>query len=106
LALVQQVNSPGFGLHLDAAGLTLSAEPLAEALTQCAGAIQHFHASEPTLGPLGKGGVDHATLAATLYGQAYPHWVSVEMRQQPEIELASELRRVLTYLQTVYGQKS
>lgn len=103
LALVRQVNSPGFGLHLDAAGMTMSEEPLAQAMAQCAGAIEHFHASEPQLGALGQGGVDHSTLAALLRQIRYPHWVSVEMRHDSSVDTQQELPRVLTYLQATYG---
>jgi sugar phosphate isomerase/epimerase len=103
LALVKKVNHPGFGLHLDAAGLTLSEENLEEVLVNCRGAICHFHASEPYLGPLGMGGVDHTTIGALLKRIEYPNWVSVEMRPNPDVDPIVELRRVVSFLQETYG---
>ena len=102
LELVRRVNSAGFGLHLDAAAMTLSGESLEPAFTNAAGSICHFHASEPNLGALGKGGVDHETLASLLSQIEYSECVSVEMRHDPNAETAAELRRVLTYLKETY----
>ena len=102
LELVRKVDSAGFGLHLDAAAMTLSGESLEPALMNAAGAICHFHASEPNLGPLGKGGVDHDTLASLLNRIGYSNCVSVEMRHDPDAETAAELQRVLTYLKETY----
>ena len=103
LELVRAVDSAGFGLHLDAAGMTLSGEDLPAALEACSGAICHFHVSEPFLGPIGEGGVDHATIAATLRRIAYPGWVSVEMRHDPDRETVSEIRHVLELLAATYS---
>jgi sugar phosphate isomerase/epimerase len=104
LALVRKVGSAGFGLHLDAAAMTLSGESLEPALMNAAGAICHFHASEPNLGPLGKGGVDHDTFASLLNRIEYSSRVSVEMRHDPDIDVATELRRVLAYLKETYAR--
>lgn len=103
LELVGRVGHPGFGLHLDAAGLTLAGEPELEALEACGGAALHFHASEPHLKPLGEGGVSHAALAACLKGLGYPHWVSLEMRHDPGRETLPEIRRALRLLGSHYG---
>ena len=105
LELVRAADSAGFGLHLDAAGMTLSEEPLVEALERCAGSICHFHVSEPFLGPIGEGGVDHETLAATLKRIGYDQWVSVEMRHDPERETLAEIRRVIGFLLETYGDR-
>ena len=103
LELVTQVGSPGFGLHLDAAGLTLAGDPLVPSLEDCASSLCHFHASEPHLGPLGEGGVDHATLAQTLSRLGYTKRVSVEMRRPSKPDPEAELRRVLGFLRATYG---
>lgn len=103
LELVAKVGSPGFGLHLDAAGMTLADDPLVSSLEDCVPALCHFHASEPYLGPLGEGGVDHATVAQTLSRLNYAHRVSVEMRRPTGRDPQTELRRVLGYLCATYG---
>jgi sugar phosphate isomerase/epimerase len=104
LELVQAVDHPGFGLHLDAAGLTLSEENVDDAIPRCGASIRHFHASEPELGALGEGGVDHARITAALRGIGYDRWVSVEMRRDPARDTARELRRVAKFLGQHYGR--
>lgn len=78
-SLVARVNHPGFGLHLDAAGMTLSQEDVASELAKSVPGICHFHVSEPNLQPIGTGGVDHAAFARALRERRYDRWVSVEM---------------------------
>jgi len=78
--LVAKVDHPGFGLHLDAAGMTLSQENLDAELTMSIGKLCHFHVSEPNLQPIGSGGVDHALFSKKLKAANYKRWVSVEMR--------------------------
>jgi sugar phosphate isomerase/epimerase len=81
LELVRAVNHPGFGLHLDAAGMTLSEEALPAAIAACEKQIRHFHASAPNLGPVGEDRlVDHRGAAAALRAQSYDRFVSIEMR--------------------------
>lgn len=110
LALVERVGSPGFGLHLDAAGMHLACDPTVETLERCAGALCHFHVSEPRLGPIGEPGqggergVDHALLGSTLAGLGYDGRCSVEMRRVPERDTASEIDRVLGLLHASYGE--
>lgn len=97
LELVTAVDSPGFGLHLDAAGMTLAGVDVAQAIAACAGRIQHFHASEPQLSPIQAGGtVDHAAAAGGLVAQGYPNWVSIEMLEPPggRAAIDAALRRV------------
>jgi len=105
LELVKKVASPGFGLHLDAAAMTLAteADAIETRLSRCADALGHFHASEPFLGPLGQGGVPHDCFASVLRDHRYSNWVSVEMRHDPETELVPSLTRTLRYLERVYG---
>ena len=106
LELVKKVASPGFGLHLDAAAMTLAAEVIETRLSKCSDALRHFHASEPFLGSLGQGGVSHDHFASVLRDHHYSNWVSVEMRHDPETELVPSLTRTLTYLERVYGSAS
>ena len=78
--LVAQVNHPGFGLHLDAAAMTLSGEDIENALTTTLPGLCHFHISEPNLAPIGTGGVEHSRFAKTLQTGGYQGWFSIEMR--------------------------
>jgi len=99
LDLVRKVRSGGFGLHLDAAAMTLAGEMLPDAVVDCAGSIAHFHVSEPFLGVVGEGTADHRSLASALRRIGYSNWTSVEMRADPE----SSLPKVLTYVAETYG---
>ena len=86
LALVRAVNHPGFRLHLDAAGMTMSKEVIDNALPAAIGELCHFHISEPDLALIGTGGVDHPQFARLLAGLYYENWYSVEMRPTGESE--------------------
>jgi sugar phosphate isomerase/epimerase len=79
-ALVAKVGHPGFGLHLDAAAMSMSHENIAVELEKSVSELCYFHISEPDLQPIGSGGVDHQLFASTLRGLAYQGWLSVEMR--------------------------
>lgn len=101
LALVDAVNHPGFGLHLDAATLTLAGEDPEVAIEHCAGRIRHFHVSEPELGRVGFGSVDHDAVARALRRTDYANWVSLEMRD-PGLAVQDEIARATSYLEARY----
>jgi len=82
LELVKMVNSPGFGLHLDAAGMTLSEENIESAIANSISQVCHFHISEPYLEPVGTGGVEHSRFAEALRQTNYLGWTSIEMKAQ------------------------
>jgi len=95
LALVNQVNSPGFGLHLDAAGMTLSEEEIAPAIARCSEKLCHFHISEPQLAPIGSGGVQHSVFAQALAAVNYQGWMSIEMRSSSAESNAEMVKKAL-----------
>jgi sugar phosphate isomerase/epimerase len=78
--LVRAVDHPGFGLHVDGGGWTLSGTPLS-VMKELRGRVSHFHASEPFLAPVDETGkTDHLGLARALRGIDYDGWVSIEMK--------------------------
>jgi D-psicose/D-tagatose/L-ribulose 3-epimerase len=103
LELVHKVGSRGFCLHLDAGGITLSQEPIDDALKESMRVARHFHASEAQLAPLGSGTVAHERFASALREVGYDRWVSVEMRSIPEDANLSHLRASLTATRDAYG---
>lgn len=103
LALVRKVDSPGFCLHLDAGGMTLSGEPVDAALLEALRVSRHFHVSEANLAPIGTGSVAHEPFAAALRQAKYDGWVSVEMRAPTGPEAFGQLRAALTHARKVYG---
>lgn len=84
LELVHSVAHPGFGLHLDTAGMTMSKEKIGTALQNAFDDLCHFHISEPDLVPIGTDGVDHKLFSKVLSDLGYEHWYSVEMRSAEE----------------------
>lgn len=81
LALVEAVAEPGFGLHLDAAGLFLAGDNPAAAMRTCAHALSHVHLSAPQLGRIQRGAdVDYAAVTAALRESGYAGLLSLEMR--------------------------
>ncbi|MDM4762966.1 sugar phosphate isomerase/epimerase family protein [Galbitalea sp. SE-J8] len=78
--LVAAVDHPGFGLHLDAAGMTLAGDDPYGSVVDAAGWLRHFHASAPMLGPVVRGEVDHAAASRALSEIGYDGIVSIEMR--------------------------
>jgi len=108
LELVRRVDHPGFGLHLDAAGMRLAGDPVAESIRSAGPWLRHFHASEAFLAPVGDPpadgpAVDHASCADALRDLGYGGFVSVEMRHAAERPTLVELARVASFLRETYG---
>lgn len=78
--LVRTVNSPGFRLHLDAAGMHLAGEEVVSAIAHAADVLEHFHISEPNLGDFTAPTVDHAAIAQALQTIGWDKWITIEMR--------------------------
>jgi len=81
LRLVEEVASPGFGLHLDAACALLAGEDFPARLRASAHVLRHVHLSEPDLAPVRPGGtLDLPAISAALRDIGYSGWASVEMK--------------------------
>jgi D-psicose/D-tagatose/L-ribulose 3-epimerase len=94
--LVQLMDHPGFGLHLDAKALAEESGDLDEILRLAVPLTHHFHISEPHLGIPGASGlVDHARLGRLLAQHCYTKATSVEMTRQgdPHQAVATALAR-------------
>lgn len=103
IAFVHRVNEQGLGVHLDAGALELAGESPEEAARSAGRRLQHFHASEPGLLPLGEGGVDHAPIAAALREAGYGAFVSIEMVQARDgVSWQERLRRAIEIAQGAY----
>lgn len=102
-ALVHKVSHPGFGLHLDAAAMTLSGEDIGAALHGTLGVVQHFHISEPNLAPIGGGPVLHELFAGALKREGYRRWVSIEMKAQRRGDNAGAVATALSRARAAYG---
>ncbi|GAA4355552.1 sugar phosphate isomerase/epimerase family protein [Angustibacter luteus] len=101
-ALVAAVDSPGFGLHLDAAGMTLAGDDVHAAITAAPG-LRHFHVSAPQLGEPEEDVVDHASAARALGEVGYAHHVSIEMRSVPGGDTVDRVARAVGLARRHYG---
>jgi sugar phosphate isomerase/epimerase len=103
LELVQRVDHPGFGLHIDASAITLNGEDPQIVLPACQGWVRHFHISEPYLGLAGSGETGHRLLAAMLESIGYTGWASIEMRSGLAASNLEAVRRALEFAREIYG---
>jgi D-psicose/D-tagatose/L-ribulose 3-epimerase len=81
IALVQEVDHPGFRLHLDSACMASVGDDVEATVDAGAAYLRHIHFSEPNLAPLTAGSLHQSRLAAKLREVAYPHFCSLEIRQ-------------------------
>ena len=81
--LIELVDSPGFGLHLDLACMMLENENIPETLKDNISFLHHVHMSAPDLGDVAKISKSNiSSFLSTLAQNNYRHWVSIEMREQ------------------------
>jgi D-psicose/D-tagatose/L-ribulose 3-epimerase len=102
--LIRRVASPGFGLHLDAAAMTLAGENPEDALPAAMPLLRHFHISEPNLAAIGSGGTRHEVFASLLRDSGYRGWTSVEMRPVSETSNRDAVARALETAVRTYAQ--
>jgi D-psicose/D-tagatose/L-ribulose 3-epimerase len=88
--LVSKVDSPGFGLHVDAGGMALSGECFEPTLRESASLLRHVHASQPNLSSFAEPDPIHMRIAGTLKEIGYNGGIAIEMRTQPEGTVAVE----------------
>lgn len=103
-SLVEAVDHPGFGLHLDAAGMTLSGEDLVVSVESHGAVLRHFHASALHLGDLENTVVDHPAAAAGLRSIRYDGVVSIEMRSRDEGTNARRVRAAVRLARGIYAE--
>lgn len=101
--LVQRVDHPGFGLHLDAGTLTLHPEPAKRQIPRLAVPPRHFHVSEPHLVPVGSLGTDHSAYARQLHTLGYSGWCSIEMKPAGASGNVEHVARALRVTINAYG---
>lgn len=101
--LVAKVDQHGFGLHLDAAGMTMSLEDITSELAKSVSTLCHFHVSEPNLQPIGAGGVEHALFSRVLKANNYRRWISVEMRAAGGEENVAHIEKALRIVVEFYS---
>lgn len=85
LHLVDLVNSPGFGLHLDAKAIAEEGGNFVNIFKSVVHKLKHFHINDPDLTEVDSTGlVNHFLIARALQEVGYHGYVSIEMRIQPD----------------------
>jgi sugar phosphate isomerase/epimerase len=102
IALCETINNVGIGINGDLGGMTISGEDPRLTIESAAGALAHFHASEPQLAELGAE-ADHDSASAGLASIAYPGWVSIEMRSGGNISNVESVGRAVRLAKGWYG---
>lgn len=80
IELVDQVNSKGFGLHLDAKAICSQKESVEDILSQSINKLEHFHINENGLGLIGTTGIPHRKIGSLLQRYHYDGYASIEMK--------------------------
>ncbi|AJC68345.1 MULTISPECIES: sugar phosphate isomerase/epimerase family protein [Dickeya] len=81
IELVNEINKPGFGVHLDLAGLRLSKEDVYKRISLLNTGIAHFHISEKDLAPIGIDIEAHKLACEGFKNASYQGWLSIEMKR-------------------------
>lgn len=97
-SLVTSVDSPGFGLHVDAGGMALGDELFEPILRDAIAMVRHVHASQPNLVSFESPDPIHQRLATVLRETGYQGSIAIEMRAQ-----SSGLEAVRLALESVRG---
>jgi D-psicose/D-tagatose/L-ribulose 3-epimerase len=100
--LLGNVQSPGFGLHLDASSMHTNCEDYECVIAKSIGLVRHFHISEVGYGPFGSTEVDHPRLGAALRSNHYQHTVSIEMIGNRNDENRVRVLEAVTRAHAVY----
>ncbi len=90
--LVQAVNHPSFGLHLDTACMALTGDDMRQSIHEYGDLLKHFHISSPMLEQVEeRDDIDHAGASKALQDIGYNDIVSIEMRPD---EISGNVERV------------
>ena len=88
LRLVQMINSPGFGLHLDAKSVYAEGPDCESVFKKMSPHIRHFHINDPGLGEVGSRAAYHESFGKMLNAAGYSGYASIEMKTLPDFRLA------------------
>ncbi|MDW2644992.1 TIM barrel protein [Citrobacter sp. HN-141] len=95
------IDHPGFGVHLDLAGLRLSKEDVYNRIAILNEKIAHFHISEKDLAPIGLDIEAHNLACKGLEHIAYHGWLSIEMKRS-EMPLV-DIDASISLVKEIYG---
>jgi sugar phosphate isomerase/epimerase len=101
---VKEVNNPGFGLHLDIAGMTLAGDDVAQSIKEAGSLLRHFHISAPYLEQVeDRKDVDYRAAAEALRAIDYQHFVSIEMKPAAPGQNVARTKKAVKFAQQIFG---
>ncbi|MFO0956825.1 MAG: sugar phosphate isomerase/epimerase [Isosphaeraceae bacterium] len=103
LAVVEAVDHPGFGLHLDIGIMHMNGEDPVEAVRKARPRMVHAHISEPRLAAVPAGEVDHQAAASALRQAGWNGTLSIEMRGDTDGQNPARVQRAIQFCKEVYG---
>lgn len=102
IELVRSVGNPGFGLHLDIAGMTLAGDDVTASIIEAGPLLKHFHISAPYLEQVeDRSDVPYREAAEALKRIAYDRFVSIEMK--PGEDNLLRVEKAVKFAQSVYS---
>ncbi len=103
-ALVRRINSPGFGLHLDAACMALAGDDIGASIRDNADMLEHFHVSAPMLDSVyDREDVDYDAAAQALRDINYNKVISIEMRPGESGENVTRVETAVRFVQSKFS---
>lgn len=100
--MVREVATPGFGLHLDIACMTLAGDDIVKSIHEAASMLRHFHISSPMLELVeDRRDINHVAAAAALRATNYDKFISIEMR--PGVKNIKRVESAVRFVQNTYS---
>jgi D-psicose/D-tagatose/L-ribulose 3-epimerase len=101
--LVERVNNPGFGLHLDTACMALAGDDLGGSIRKSKNILEHFHISSPMLEQVeDREDVDHIAAAHALKDISYNKLISIEMRPGDAGTNVDRIEKAVKFARSIY----
>lgn len=101
--VVAAVDHPAIRLQLDSGALALAGEDPLDTVARFAPLVAHIHASEPGLGVVGDGAVDHARVAQAVRRYLPDRQVVIEMMPR-DLPVLVSVERAVKAVQLHYGE--
>ncbi|WP_406736919.1 sugar phosphate isomerase/epimerase family protein [Thioclava sp. GXIMD4215] len=102
LAMLEKVNHPNIGLHLDIACVQLGEQDISSIIKSLEkSTIKHFHISEPDLKNFSNPIMSHRNAAQALRAINYDRFVTIEMKAV-ENTWKANLQQAITYCRNTY----
>jgi sugar phosphate isomerase/epimerase len=101
--VVEAVDHPAIKMQFDTGALTINGEDPWSVLERCHSLIEHVHASEPDLVPLGDLGTDHRAFSRPLETLLPDATITIEMLATKDERHVESIERAVNVAVNAYG---